>query len=209
MSVRYYLAMGRIAGVTADETRRRVVQAAATVFAESGFEGARISRIAEVAGLSSGAIYNHYRSKAELLAAAVEAHTTDELSEVLAGEAGSPPAGVLDLIARQGAALERERPVAALLPEAILAARRDPEVAEHLVRDVLAREELFTDLVRLSQTSGEATADVSPEVVARFCLMLGLGSLLVRAMNLPSTDHDAWSSFITRLVDGFRNKEEA
>lgn len=198
--------VGRIAGLTAEETRRRVVEAAAAVFAEAGFEGARMSRIAETAGLSTGAIYNHYRSKADLLAAAVEAYATAELSDVLAG-AGDPPSGVLDLIARQGARLEGERPTAALLPEAILAARRDADLAARLVGDVVAREAVFADLVRFAQRSGEATADVRPEVVARFCLMLGLGSLLVRAMGLPTTDEDDWSSFISRLIDGFRHEE--
>jgi AcrR family transcriptional regulator len=184
-----------------------VVEAAAAVFAEAGFDGARVSRIAEVAGLSSGAIYNHYRSKAELLAAAVEAYATQELNDVLAAD-GDPPAGILDLITRQGVALQHKaRPAAALLPEAILAAQRDPEVAALLGRDVAAREAFFSDLVRLAQSSGEATDDVSAEVVARFCLMLGLGSLLVRAMDLPATDDDDWSSFITRLVDGFRRTE--
>jgi hypothetical protein len=44
--------------------------------------------------------------------------------------------------------------------------------------------------------------------VARFCLMLGLGSLLLRAMALPGTDPDAWASFIDRIVDGFRPGED-
>ena len=200
--------MGRVAGLTAGETRRRVIEAAAAVFAEAGYEGARISRIAKTAGLSTGAIYNHYRSKAELLAAVVEAHAAAELNEVLAG--GEAVAGrLLDLIARQGAALERDRPGATLLPEAILAARRDPEVATRLVRDVRSRERLLTNVVRMAQANGEADDDVDPDVVARFCLMLGLGSLLVRAMDLPQTDPVAWSSFIARLIDGFRPEEAA
>lgn len=49
--------------------------------------------------------------------------------------------------------------------------------------------------------------DVDADVVARFCLMLSLGSLLVRAMDLPSTEPDEWASFITRLVGGFRAGE--
>jgi hypothetical protein len=107
---------------------------------------------------------------------------------------------VLDLIVAQGRQLEQAPAAAPLLAEVILAARRDPEVAAILQGEVKGREELLAEFVRFGQTSGDVAGDVDPAVVARFCLMLGLGSLLVRAMDLPPTDPDAWSDFITRLV---------
>lgn len=197
--------MGRVAGLSAEETRSRVLDAAAAVFAEQGFEGARVAQIAKRAGLSVGAIYNHWESKAELLAAVVEGHSAAELSRLLASE---QPAGVLDLIAAQGRHLDDGPPAAPLLAEVILAARRDPDAAAVLLREVAGREHLLADVVRFGQAAGDVVADVDAEVVARFCLLLGLGSLLARAMDLPPTDHDAWASFIDRLVDGFRPGED-
>lgn len=194
-----------MAGLSPAETRQRVLDAAAAVFAEQGFEGARMAHIARTAGLSVGAIYNHYPSKAELLAAVVERHSAEELTRVLAT---GQPMSVLDLIADRGRHLDHEPLAAPLLMEMILAARRDPEVAQILVREVTGREDLMADLVRFGQAAGEVVADADPAVVARFCLMLGLGSLLIRALELPSTDSDAWASFINRLVDGFRPGEE-
>ncbi|WP_338784215.1 ScbR family autoregulator-binding transcription factor [Streptomyces sp. DG1A-41] len=47
-------------------TRATVICAAAKVFAESGFAGASVSRIAERAGLTLGAVYFHFKSKEEL-----------------------------------------------------------------------------------------------------------------------------------------------
>ena len=55
--------MGRIAGVTAAETRERLLRAAADVFAGQGFEGTRVARIAAAAGVSNGALYAHFASK--------------------------------------------------------------------------------------------------------------------------------------------------
>jgi len=195
--------MGRVAGLTPEETRARVLDAAAAVFAEQGFEGARVAAIAKRAGLSVGAIYNHWDSKAELLAAVVERHSADELTSLLTGAEATD---VLDIIAALGSHLDERPPVAPLLAEVILAARRDPDAAQVLVREVLASESLLTDLLRFGQSAGEVVPDVDPAVVARYCLMLGLGSLLVRAMELPSTDPDAWRAFIGRLVDGFRQR---
>ena len=196
--------MGRVAGLTPEETRQRVLDAAAAVFAECGFEGARMAQIAREAGLSVGAIYNHYGSKAELLAAVVQRHTADDVTRLLTTP---EPAGVLDVIAASGRRLDHGPPAAPLLAEVILAARRDPEVAAILLREVSGRESLMADFVRFGQTAGEVVDDVDPAVVARFSLMLGLGSLMARALDLPSTDPDAWASFIDRLVDGFRHKE--
>jgi AcrR family transcriptional regulator len=196
--------MGRVAGLSPESTRERVLDAAAEVFAAQGFEGARIASIAKAAGLSVGAIYNHYPSKAELLAAVVERHTAEDLGRLLGGESA---VGVLDLIVERGRELDQGPPAALLLAEVILAARRDPEVARVLLRESTVREELLAEFLRFAQASGDVVADVDAAVVARFCLMLGLGSIMVRALDLPSTDQAAWAGFIDRLVDGFRLKE--
>lgn len=195
--------MGRVAGLTAEDTKQRVIHAAADEFAECGYEGARISQIAKRAGLSTGAIYNHYESKAVLLAAVVERFAGNEVGRLLLADDG-PPAGVLDLITANGVRLQERPSAASLLAEAILAGRRDPEVASMLLARVGESEQTLADVVRFAQRSGEAATDVEADVVARFCLMLGLGSLLVGAMDLAPTDDRAWSSFIARLVDGFR-----
>ena len=53
------------------------------------------------------------------------------------------------------------------------------------------------------QTAGELTGDVSPEAAARFALMLGLGSMLVRTLDLPETDPADWTAFIRRVIGAF------
>ena len=63
--------VGRKQGVTAAETRAKLLDAAAEVFAAQGYDGARVGEIARRAGLSTGAIYAHYATKAALLADAV------------------------------------------------------------------------------------------------------------------------------------------
>ncbi len=51
----------------ADETRARLLEAAATAFAQRGFHGSTTRDITSLAGLSTAAIYVHHRSKEELL----------------------------------------------------------------------------------------------------------------------------------------------
>ncbi|HEX6119395.1 MAG TPA: TetR/AcrR family transcriptional regulator [Dongiaceae bacterium] len=49
-----------------EETKARIERAAIAVFAKSGVTDALVKQIAETAGVSQGAMYNHYPSKEEL-----------------------------------------------------------------------------------------------------------------------------------------------
>jgi AcrR family transcriptional regulator len=193
--------MGRIAGMTTAETGERLIGAAATVFARRGYDGASIAEITSEAGLSSGAVYSRFGSKAELFAATLRARSPREVEELL----GDGSADAADLLARRGAELDARDPQdGSLLMEAIVAARRHPEVAALLTELFVEREGRLAELVRRSQAAGTLEPGSSPEVMARFVLMVALGSMLTAALGLPATDHHEWSALIDGLVDRFR-----
>jgi TetR/AcrR family transcriptional repressor of uid operon len=198
--------MGRIAGVSPEETRSRLLDAAVEVFASRGYEGARVTDITRAAGLSSGAIYTHYTSKAELLVDAIRAHGPDEMGRLMA--TGGRRERLPDVLQRIGAALEhRDQAQGTPLLEALAATRRDPELCDVLAGSITQREDLMAELARRALKAGDLDEGVSPEVVARFCLMVALGAMVVRVLDLPPTDTDEWSRFIGRLVDSFRADE--
>ena len=193
--------MGRIAGVTPEETRERLLDAAARTFELKGYEGATVAQIAKEAGVSSGAIYAHYSTKAELLVDALRAHRERATAALFTPGRRS---NVADLLVALGVRLGTRDPEAtALLAEALLASRRDAELAQVLAAALGEREELMATLVTRGQTAGELTGDVSPEAAARFALMLGLGSMLVRTLDLPETDPADWTAFIRRVIGAF------
>lgn len=53
--------------MTREERRKAIIEAAIVVFAEMGFFGAKVSEIAETAGVADGTIYLYFKSKDELL----------------------------------------------------------------------------------------------------------------------------------------------
>src|SRR2546423_15544582 len=69
---------------TVDLTRERLIEAAAAVFAEKGYDRAGVQEIARRAGLTTGAIYGRFTGKADLLQAAIESRTNDELDDLFA-----------------------------------------------------------------------------------------------------------------------------
>jgi AcrR family transcriptional regulator len=136
------------------ETRERLLEAAARVFAGRGYHGASVDEIAEQAGFSTGALYSNFDGKEDLFLAIVEAELharTRELAEVVGDR------GTVDERARGGAHywmafVEREPQTVMLMIEFWAFAVRDPavrpKVAERFaeVRAMLTR--LIADAAR-------------------------------------------------------------
>ncbi|GGU92950.1 putative TetR-family regulatory protein [Actinomadura cremea] len=83
------------------EVRRRLLDEAARVFAERGYDDARIDDIAHAAGFTKGAVYSNFGGKQGLFAAILDAGAEAELKDVMAGIADGAERGpVLDRVAR-------------------------------------------------------------------------------------------------------------
>jgi AcrR family transcriptional regulator len=50
-----------------EESKRKIIEAALELFAERGYEGASVKKIAQGAGISQGLLYNYFDSKEHLL----------------------------------------------------------------------------------------------------------------------------------------------
>jgi AcrR family transcriptional regulator len=186
--------MGRIAGVTAAETRERLLRAAADVFAERGYDGTRVADIAAAAGVSNGALYAHFSSKADLLVAALRTHGRHLLGQLFAADPDRP---VVDLLLTVGRSLPRCPD--ALIVEALVAARRDEDVAGPMREYVGERGDWLADLVDLAQSRGELDGATSPQALAHFCLLLAMGSALVTP-DLHDVGEDEWAALLTRVA---------
>ncbi|MBV8295490.1 MAG: TetR family transcriptional regulator [Acidimicrobiia bacterium] len=56
------------------QTRERLIEAAAKVFAEKGFAATSLDEVADAAGLTKGAVYSNFENKEDLVRAVLEAH---------------------------------------------------------------------------------------------------------------------------------------
>ncbi len=64
--------VGTARKLSREDKRRRIIDAAVQVFAEKGFFGARVSEIADAAGVADGTIYLYFKSKDDLLVSLFE-----------------------------------------------------------------------------------------------------------------------------------------
>jgi AcrR family transcriptional regulator len=199
MNVLLILPMGRISGVTAAETRERLLRAAADVFAERGYDGTRVADIAVAAGVSNGALYAHFASKAELLVDALRTHGRRLLADLLAADPSRP---ITDLLLAVGRRLPRRRDARGyLIVEALVAARRDEDVARPMRDYVSERADVIAGLVRAAQAGGELDPALSPNALAHFCLLLAMGSALVPP-DLHAVGDEEWATLLSRVVTG-------
>jgi AcrR family transcriptional regulator len=189
--------MGRTAGATAVATRQRLLRAAADVFAARGYDGTRVSDIAEAAGLSNGAMYAYFGSKAELLVDALRAHGRRLLADLVAAH---PSRSIADLLLQTGRSLRRRRePDDHLLIEALVAARHDQDVAGPMREYVRERVDWLAGLVREAQGRGELDPALAPQALAHFCLSLAAGTALV-SPDLNDVDDREWAALLARLM---------
>ena len=184
-----------------DPTRDRLIAAAASVFAEKGYDGAGVQEIARRAGFTTGAIYGRFRGKAELLLAAIEAHSHGELDQLFAEHRFEGK--VTDVLTTVGSHLVTDPfdDGQALLLEAFVAARRDPEVAELMRGLVAQRAETFAALVEEAKSAGLVHGSLDTAAIVRFCHAVGFGFLFFGAIDVEQPAVEPWERLIRQLVD--------
>src|SRR5918912_2431085 len=92
-------------------TRRALLDAARSLFAERGYHGAAAEEIVRRAGLTRGALYHHFEDKKDLFRAVVdemEGEIDEEIEAAERTQSGLPEAVMAGFRAFVDAALDRE-----------------------------------------------------------------------------------------------------
>lgn len=133
----------------AAQNRERIVEAAAQLFRERGFEGIGVADLMKEAGLTHGGFYGHFSSKEDLIAEASARALTDSLavwSKLAAEASGDPLSTVAGAYLSSG---HRDNPgegcvLAALGPDV---SRQGPAVRRTVTDHVRSAVELLAKLV--------------------------------------------------------------
>jgi AcrR family transcriptional regulator len=186
-------------------TRNRLIEAAAELIAEEGYERVGILAVAKRAGLTNGAIYGNFRDKAHLLVAAIEMRLRRVFDAVdQSRREHRPPLGVIHGIARS-MALDTAEADRRLVVEAYSAAWRDQEIGA-LVRERLERiETMMTGLAEQARVEGELAPAVDPATLARFGMAVVLGYHLIHTAGAPDPDRESWIRLTDRVIACLRS----
>jgi AcrR family transcriptional regulator len=179
-----------------DEIRAALIDAAAQVFAEEGYSGARVQSIAERAGLTTGAMYNRFSGKSELLLEALDLHTSALVNELATAELSAT-----DLLETVGVALlDDQSPASALLLEAFMAARREEDIADRLRPRLADERARLAKLVDADKDGGVIHRDLDTNAVVTLCQSVSLGMRMLSVIDAEMPEPQAWQQLISALL---------
>jgi TetR/AcrR family transcriptional regulator, cholesterol catabolism regulator len=150
--------------------RREVIHAAATVFAEKGFEAATLNDVAELVGTDRATLYYYFRGKDELLHEAVRTGTAANLTEVeRILKLDEPPDEKLRLIVeRLLFSYEEDYPYMYVYIQEHMrkVASEDDSWAKEMTRLTRRFESVSLQLIKQAVAEGRFREDVRPELAA-------------------------------------------
>ena len=193
--------------LTNSELSDRLLAAAADLFAEKGYEQAGVAEIARRAGVTTGAIYSRYTGKADLLQDAVKNHAPTEITRLLRAEDNdqSPK----DILADMGEhLLDDLHESTGIFIEALVAARRDPDLAIVLHQLATHEGEQVKKILEAAKTSGSIDQDLDNLALVRLAHAIGYGMNVTRLLGLELPTKDSWTDVIDRVINSFAPTNE-
>lgn len=179
------------------ETRNAIVRAAADAFVRHGFSGASLSEIAAQAGVTKGALYFHFPSKAALASAMILAQ--QDANAEFATEIRAFEGDRLDLLEDMTRGLARRLTADPTLRAAMRLAVEQGETEDAVISETYeAWERLVAEVALAARERGELAAHVDPERLARFLVgaFTGMQTVSVVTSDLRDLDErvdDMWA----------------
>jgi TetR/AcrR family acrAB operon transcriptional repressor len=183
-------------------TRATLVELAAEVFAEQGYLQTSIRDLARLASVTTGAIYGHFRNKADLLAEAINSRMADDLESPSRALTGQPD--YIETLTRLARDYPKRRRLRALILQGAAAAQTDDVTRERLRDEQLAH---LTDWIEgyrreRSRQGIDPSVDIEAMVLYTWAAELGLGVL--EAVGIEPRSRKAWADVHSRMARGMQ-----
>jgi AcrR family transcriptional regulator len=171
--------------LSAAERRQSILESATRVFARGSYASATTAAIAREAGITEPVLYHHFKGKAALYGACLEAAWVSlraRWESILEDEAD--PRRWLPRIAEAGfAALDDENDAARLWIFAITDLAEDPKARPHVVAFTTGLHEYIADMLARAQAAGGISASLNPRAEAWVFLSIGIMRSMSRRLD--------------------------
>jgi AcrR family transcriptional regulator len=147
----------------AKETRERIIDCAARVFARRGYGQATVQDIADEADISMGALYHHFASKEELFRAIVEDHVRRDVLDYQPQPASSTRDAIERFVAFMIEHLRDEPEYRGLAMELWAQGAREEWARETCAESFRTFRGLLARLLTIAQEAGIARRDLDIE----------------------------------------------
>lgn len=186
----------------AQSAATRVLDAAARLFAERGYQATTTRQIAELAGVNEVTVFRGFGNKQGVLAAVVQ--------RVVQEQPGRAAAALGDLPLREAATELAHREVVnglrdgGLMTRLAFEARTVPEVAELFTGGPQANLAAMADFFAERQRSGQVRPDLAAETIAEAFFSLTSSFVIMRTvLGFEAGDDEAVAGSVAGLVELF------
>jgi AcrR family transcriptional regulator len=180
-------------------SRAALIEAALEEFTDKGYEAATVADIAERAGVTTGALYAHFRGKLDLLVQSVGHRSMDDLvKDAYAGKAKGSPDDIGVVFGRDLA-----RPTAKqslLLLDVIVLARRDAALATRFRRLLAAKIDAHAAATERGRAAGVIAPDLSSDDMSRLLSVLAFGKMAFAALGAELPSEAAFIEFADAVL---------
>lgn len=168
------------------------------MFAEEGYAGVTVRDLAQRMGLTTGAIYAHFRNKADLLVEAIDARVATDVDR----SRDLPETTFRDYLTELNSRVAERADLRSLLVEGAVAARNDPAVRERLAAEQEQRLAEWVAEYEAAADRGELEAGLDMRAVVLMLWSMELGLGVIEGLGLEPPDAAAWGELTRRFVGG-------
>jgi AcrR family transcriptional regulator len=182
------------------QTRERLIEAAARVFAEKGFANTSLDEVADTAGLTKGAVYSNFENKEDLMRAVLQAQQDRMHSIGDAAGDGTREEQAAAAARLFGETVAEERDAFLLYLEFLAYTLRNPQ----LFPDFIARHRAGRkDVARMIEEHGGNSAWTDPEQKALIFDVIGNGIALEKLIDPAAVPDDLFARILPVIIEAF------
>jgi AcrR family transcriptional regulator len=191
------------------QTREKLLNAAAHIFARKGYAGASVEEIAESAGFSVGAIYSNFGGKEELVSELLATHASGQVADAgrmlanIDSGAEEPIVALGNLLA---AAADKDNDFALLQAELWLYAVRNPKMMDTMTERMRESHTGLRNLMQTALTRIDRQDDVSADDLATIVMALFQGLIRQRRINPDQISNEILTDALHWLFAGIAAK---
>jgi AcrR family transcriptional regulator len=157
------------------DRQRQIAAAALACFGRSGFHGASMQDICAEAGMSAGALYRYFPSKAAIIVAIVEAEREQHAAMFAPLEGAPDPLAALQQLGEAFLTQQLTRDSGMLTFDVIAEAGRNPDVLAAVEKTSSFVRETLCRALKRGQALGVVDSDLDIEAAGQLILALGDG----------------------------------
>ena len=186
-----------------EQTRRKIVEAAAPIFNQRGYEGSSLNDLMEATGLKKGGIYRHFTSKEELAAEAFD-YTWEAAWKARLLHVDEKANGIERLKQLIANFVEYRSPVAGgcpILNTAIDADDGNPVLRARAAKALRSWLTRLQAMVQQAQKRGETRPGVDPRMVSTLIVASLEGALMMSRLQRNDEALRRVQSHLNRYLD--------